>query len=190
MSFKLSSLFLFLALFSCANSPSDSNNIIEYREPTIGEAIDEHNDVKIYYNGDVLKSHGRTIIDDYNCGKKYQCVEFVKRYYYLKLKHRMTNVWGHASQYFNMKLPDGAFNRDKGLIQFTNPSKSKPRIDDILIWGGKYGHVAIVSKVKDNKIEIVQQNVGTATRIEIDLVLKDEMYFIADGSIAGWLRMK
>lgn len=180
-------LFLIFVLSNCQET-SQSSNVVEYREPEIGEPIDEHNGIEIFYNGDVLKSHGRTIINGYNCGKKYQCVEFVKRYYYLKLKHKMTNVWGHASQYFKKSLADGARNIDKGLLQFSNPSKSPIELDDIIIWGGQYGHVAIVSKIEEDFIEVVQQNVGTNTRMKISLDKKDQVYKLQDESILGWLR--
>lgn len=184
----LGNIFLIFLFFnSCQNEPQNGN-AIEYREPEVGEAIDEHKGIQIYYNGEVLKSHGRTIIDGYNCGKKYQCVEFIKRYYYLKLKHKMTNVWGHASQYFNDKVKDGAFNRDKGLKQYVNPSISKPQIDDIIIWGGQYGHVALVTKVEKEFLEVVQQNVGTSTRMKIGLIKEDNKYKLNDPAIVGWLR--
>lgn len=51
-----------------------------------------------------------------------------------------------------------------------------------------YGHVAIVSRVGDNEIELVQQNVGKNSRDTIDLEFKDGKWFIDDSELLGWLR--
>ncbi|MCR5077115.1 MAG: CHAP domain-containing protein, partial [Prevotella sp.] len=48
-----------------------------------GVAVDSLDGVYVYYNGGVSQSSGRNTIDGYNVGIRYQCVEFVKRYYYL-----------------------------------------------------------------------------------------------------------
>ncbi len=49
----------------------------------VGQQIDSLNGVYVYYNGSIDNVIGRnTTADGYNLGLKYQCVEFVKRYYY------------------------------------------------------------------------------------------------------------
>ena len=57
--------------------------------PTLsrGVPIDSLDGVYVYYNGGTGQSSGRNIIDGYNVGVRYQCVEFVKRYYYLHYHH-------------------------------------------------------------------------------------------------------
>ena len=53
----------------------------------VGQPLDSLNNVVVYYNGGVDNNSGRnTSADNYNIGIKYQCVEFVKRYYYQHLK--------------------------------------------------------------------------------------------------------
>lgn len=53
----------------------------------IGQERDRLNGVVVYHNGGVDHSSGRNLSPDgYNLGIKYQCVEFVKRYYYQHLK--------------------------------------------------------------------------------------------------------
>jgi hypothetical protein len=50
---------------------------------SIGQQIDSLNGVSVFYNGSFGNISGRNITKDgYNLGLKYQCVEFVKRYYY------------------------------------------------------------------------------------------------------------
>ncbi|MBU2929617.1 CHAP domain-containing protein [Winogradskyella psychrotolerans] len=161
----------------------------------IGQKIDSLNGVAVYYNGGVGHVDGRALADDgYNLGLKYQCVEFVKRYYYKKLNHKMPDTYGHAKDFFNSQITDGTINNQRNLKQFKNPSKSKPEINDLVIYSetllNKYGHVAIISKVTKNDIEIIQQNPGPfgSSRETYDLIHKDGKWQIGNKRILGWLR--
>src|SRR5690554_6276683 len=71
---------------------------------SIGQRIDSLNDVFVYYNGGVDHvSERNTTTDGYNIGLKYQCVEFVKRYYYEHLNHKMPDSYGHAKDFLWFK---------------------------------------------------------------------------------------
>lgn len=160
-----------------------------------GEVIDTFNGVNVYYNGNVRTVKGtHTSNDGYYFGLKYQCVEFVKRYYYQHLNHKMPNVYGHAKDFFNYNLSDGQLNIDRNLIQYNNPSKLKPQVNDLVIFKpnhlSKYGHVAIISKVKNNKVELVHQNSGIKprTRIKYKLINNNDNWKIDSNRIVGWLR--
>lgn len=160
-----------------------------------GKKIDSLNHVFVFYNGSVGNISGRnTTADGYNLGLKYQCVEFVKRYYYQHLNHRMPNSYGNAKDFFDKTLMDGQINGKRNLTQYTNPSQSKPQADDLLVYDGttfnKYGHVAIVSKVTDNSIEIVQQNAGpiSKSRAAFGLEYQAGKWQIKNSQILGWLR--
>ncbi|MDW5290896.1 hypothetical protein [Formosa sp. PL04] len=48
-----------------------------------------------------------TTPDGYNLGLKYQCVEFVKGYYYEHYNHKMPDSYGHAKSFFNSGIKDG-----------------------------------------------------------------------------------
>ena len=166
---------------------------ILYYKYSWGEKIDSLDGVEVYYNGKISTSNGRTVIDGYNVGLKYQCVEFVKRYYLQHYHHRMPNSYGHAKDFFQLGLKDGAFNKSRGLNQYTNPSKLKPQKGDLIVMGAgkeKYGHVVIVSKVGTNYIEIIQQNTGiiSRTRATYDLLQIDGKYKVSSSRINGWLR--
>jgi len=153
-----------------------------------GDSIDVHNGVVVYFNGGVF--HGDHWVGNYKLGQKYQCVEYVKRYYYQHLNHKMPNMWGHAVNFFNTNLQDGAFNADRGLVQYTNPSKSKPRPDDLLVYnlGDAYGHVSIISRVEENSIEVVQQNWGSTPRSTFKISSTNGVWKIENAQIIGWLR--
>ena len=163
---------------------------------SVGEKIDSLDGVYVFYNGGTDHILGRnTSKDGYNIGLQYQCVEFVKRYYYEHYKHKMPNSYGNAIDFFNPNLKDGEMNADRNLIQYSNSSTMQPRKGDLLIYSGttgnKFGHVSIVSEVKDDEIEIIQQNPGqfAPSRIWFDLEYnKKKRWKIDNKRILGWLR--
>ena len=163
----------------------------------IGGVIDQFNRVEVYYNGNVRNISGRNVTKDgYNLGLKYQCVEFVKRYYYQHYNHKMPNSYGHAKHFFKPSISDGGYNSGRDLQQFTNPSYSKPKVGDIVVFKAtrfsRFGHVAIISKVHSNRIQIIQQNSGyiPRTRLWIDLRKIGRKWKIRHYRIVGWLRKK
>jgi len=161
---------------------------------TPGSAIDQFNGVNVYYNGSV--SHIEEINlskSGYNIGLKWQCVEFVKRFYLNFFNHKMPDSYGHAKDFFDKNVKDGQLNKTRNLIQYSNPSLAKPKKYDILIFGktnsNAFGHVAIISKVENNDIEIIQQNMGFFgnSREKIKLVFENEKWKIMNSKILGRL---
>ncbi|MGJ7604585.1 CHAP domain-containing protein [Variovorax sp. LT1R20] len=161
----------------------------------VGAVVDEFNGVKVYYNGGVNNSEGRNLSrDGYNLGIKYQCVEFVKRYYFERFNHRMPDAFGNAKDLFDAKTPQGALNPKRGLVQYRNGEAEKPQVDDLVIFPptlfNPYGHVAIVAGVTEREVEIVQQNPGpfSGSRARFVLEAVDGRWKMA-GSALGWLRV-
>jgi hypothetical protein len=158
----------------------------------VGQKIDSLNSVYVYYNGKMGNVSGRNTVNGYNVGLKYQCVEFVKRYYLEHYKHKMPNSYGHAKDFIQKGLKDGARNKARNLFQYKNPSKTKPQAGDIIVFDGhvfnKYGHIAIISKVTDAEVEIIQQNTGTSTRQSFNLSQENNKWLIEDAMILGRLR--
>lgn len=194
MSSNLSFLLKFLLVVTLLSSCQTPSGNPKYNPQKAGDVLDEFNGVKVYYNESFSNVSGRNQTEDgYNLGLKYQCVEFVKRYYYEHYKHKMPNPWGHAKSFHNHQLSDGQFNSDRGLIQFSNGGKNKPQIGDLIVFGGhafnRFGHVAIISKVFDDKIEVVQQNCGTNSRESIYME-NNKGTFKIRGNVLGWLRLK
>lgn len=191
MRFTLLAAFLALGYFAFRDLKNVMPNPLSL---DVGAKVDSLNGVYVYYNGAVSNVAGRNVAPDgYNLGLKYQCVEFVKRYYYEHLTHKMPDSYGHAKDFFQKSLKDSTFNTHRGLMQFTNGSVSKPRVDDLLVFdghpGNKYGHVAIVSAVKKGKIEIIQQNPGPFERSRAEMKLKQEngLWTVEGEGVLGWL---
>jgi len=162
---------------------------------SVGQPIDSLNGVFVYFNGGVENISGRnTAADGYNIGLKYQCVEFVKRYYYEHLHHKMPDSYGHAKDFFDNTIADSQLNIKRNLMQYTNPSRTKPNVDDLLIFNGnrfnQYGHVAILSNSTDSKVEIIQQNAGPFSKSRETYQLKriNGKWQIENKRIVGWLR--
>ena len=164
-----------------------------YNPKKVGDTLDVFNNVYVLYNKSMNNTSGRNLAKDgYNIGLKWQCVEFVKRYYYDHLNHKMPNSYGHAKDFFNRSLKDNQKNKDRNLMQFMNGSQLKPEVNDLLIFDGNifnsYGHVAIISKVDSNSIEVVQQNVGKESREKFKLHKKNNKWTIDGNKVLGWLR--
>jgi surface antigen len=163
----------------------------------VGQALDSLNGVKVYYNGGVGHTGKRNVSEDgYNIGLTYQCVEFVKRYYYQYYHHKMPDSYGNAKDFFDNSIKDGSISTKRDLVQFKNPSKLKPTIGDLVIFdgtvGNPYGHVAIISQVTNNSIEIIQQNPGpfASSRVILGLDSSSTGFNIQQSKLLGWLRMK
>lgn len=161
-----------------------------------GDTVDTLNGVAIYYNGSVSTSNGRHLSNDgYNFGLRFQCVEFVKRYYFQHLGHRMPNTWGHAKDFYDPSISNGQINPSRALIQFQNGAGASPQVNDLIIFGpsktNAFGHVAIVSKVGKANVEITQQNPGPQgkSRITLPLTSKNDIPEVKHDRVLGWLRL-
>ena len=160
----------------------------------IGKVLDSYKGVDVFYNGgDYSQNHGKNYSKDgssYYYGYKWQCVEYIKRFYYEVKGHKMPDVYGNAKDFFDANVEHGTLNEKRGLIQYKNGEDEKPKIDDILIFTDTtFGHIVIVSEVGDNYIEIIQQNMGDSSRDRFELEYKEGKYFVGGKRIpAGWLR--
>lgn len=153
-------IFIFVIAGFCVIRKINLNAELE-----IGQKIDSLNGVYVYYNGGVGNLEGRNISSDgYNIGMKYQCVEFVKRYYYEYYQHKMPDSYGNAKDFFDSELEDGEMNTKRNLLQFRNPSREQPKVGDLVVYApsllNRFGHVAIISEVSREHVEIIQQNPG------------------------------
>lgn len=161
----------------------------------VGDVVDEFNGVSVYHNGGVDQTHGRNLTNDgYNLGIRYQCVEFVKRYYFEYYQHKMPDSYGHAKSFYDPSVRPGELNKQRDLYQYSNGGNMQPKVGDIVIFEGttmnSYGHVAIVSQVQSGSIEIIQQNPGpfSSSREAIGLHRKDGKWWVDHERVLGWLR--
>ncbi|WP_374423851.1 CHAP domain-containing protein [Chromobacterium sp.] len=161
----------------------------------VGEPVDAFNGVAVYYNGGVQNVEGRNLAPDgYNLGLRYQCVEFVKRYYHQRFGHKMPQDKGHARDFFLPRLDNGALNPERGLLQYRNGDGDAPREEDLIVFApwvfNRYGHVAIVSRIGPDFIEIIQQNPGPFgdARERLPLLMEQGVPRVGHQRVLGWLR--
>jgi surface antigen len=171
---------------------SACNSTNEFKSHQVGDKIDSLNGVYVFENGSMGNVSSRNVTEDgYNLGLRYQCVEFVKRYYYEHYNHKMPDSYGDAKDFFDRSLADGDLNPQRDLTQYKNGGKSCPKVGDLLVYDGsvfnKFGHVAIVSNVTADDIEVIQQNCGSS-RETYDLENNNNTFTIANDRILGWLR--
>lgn len=183
-------------LFTASLLASHAGHAQVSAAPAVGDVVDRLNGIPVYFNGAINHSSGRNVtVDGYNLGLRYQCVEFVKRYYYQRLKHRMPDATGNALHYFDAKVADGTLNKARGLLQYRNGSSAVPQVEDILVFGPRpgnpYGHIAIVSAVNETSLEIIQQNPGAGGRSRqmFPLSRSESGVTVNHPRVLGWLRL-
>ncbi len=161
----------------------------------VGDVLDSYRGVNVYYNGAIGHVSERNLAPDgYNLGLKFQCVEFVKRYYYERFGHKLPQDRGNAVDFFDAAVPNGALNAQRGLLQFVNGAGEAPAEEDLVIFApwlfNRYGHVAIVSAVGPDFVEVIQQNPGPFghSRERYPLVFEHGAPRIDHGRLLGWLR--
>lgn len=168
--------------------------LLFWNHRSVGRVLDSYRGVPVYDNGLLFfRSYGKNYSDGgYYFGQKWQCVEFIKRFYFEAKGHPMPEVMGHAKSFFDESLSDGAFNARRGLIQYWNGSTNKPRPDDLIVFTDtKFGHVAIVTGVAEASLEVIQQNIVSGTRQQFSLVASNGHYYVTTPRRpAGWLRQK
>jgi surface antigen len=164
--------------------------LLWYNGRNAGVVVDSYKGVAIYDNGPLaFKSHGRHYSPSgYYWGQKWQCVEFIKRFYDQAKGHQMPDVWGHAKEFFDSTTPQGGLNAKRGLRQYQNGGDVAPRVDDLFVFTGGYGHVGIVSEVTSNSVEIVQQNIYKKPRQRFELIATNGAFRVQSTTLMGWLR--
>jgi surface antigen len=165
-----------------------------YNHRCVGRVLDSYRGIPVYDNGLLFfRSYGKNYSKDgYYFGQKWQCVEYIKRFYYEIKGHKMPDVMGNAKSFFDEDLSDGAFNPRRALVQYRNGSTNMPCADDLMVFTDtRYGHVVIVTEVSGTSLEVIQQNILSGTRRRFSLVASNGHYFVtAPRQPAGWLRQK
>jgi CHAP domain len=181
-----------------------SNNVKMYANPIIvtakevssgttgglqyGSFYGSSNGVNVYSNGSnpLYGSDDYNTVNGYNTGMKWQCVEFVNRYYLQVYGTKIRIAGQHAYQYFGNAS-------QRGLKAYANNGSTSPQVGDILcLSGNTYGHVAIITAVTSTYIEVAQQNVGKLSHLNFRFA-KSGNNILASAlgsgySIQGWLR--
>lgn len=160
-----------------------------------GAVVSEADGIPIYANGPGLHScvqgaeNRHRHPDGYSYGRKWQCVEFARRYYKDRFGHEMPSPWGNAADYFVEGLAHGANNPDRALLQLRNGSPDPPRAGDLIVFrdaAGGYGHVGIAVEVRDDSLVLAQQNALPALET-LSLTHEDGRWTLGGGA-TGFLR--
>ena len=181
------------AMTSFAGS-SESTNQSSYRyfmtpskNGNFGKELGSFEGVPSYENdGADYVSLTNYLDDGHATGRKWQCVEYVKRYYYLK-KNKTDLGSGNADAFY------AKAGQVPGLVGYKNGGNESPEIGDILCFnGGPAGHVAIVTNVDVTAKEVwlIQQN---AKHNPYPLGIDNGTYTIqaydSTYTCQGWLRI-
>jgi len=119
---------------------------------------------------------------------KYQCVEYVKRFY--KEAMKVDHNWkGDAVTYYTEA-------EEKGLIRYPNDNPVAPKPNDILVFGlsdsNGWGHVAIITEVGNDYVKIIEQNARRNDAYAKLTLEKDDLgnYSISGRKqpVEGWCR--
>jgi len=157
----------------------------------VGSEIDSFNGVAVYYNGDTHHVLGRHRSETgYNIGLKWQCCEFVKRYYLVIHNHEFPDPYGNAVDFYDPSLGDGVYNKTRGLYQYSASSAYDISVGDIIVYKGRYGHVAIVTEIFPDKIELIQQNTGTCSRVTENMTTTSGHLQFENPNVMGFLSLK
>ena len=99
-------------------------------------------------------------------GIKYQCVELARRYYLIKYGLLFEEVRG-AKEIATLQT---IYHMEhKRYVQWpTYSSTGLPMVGSLLLWDASeqfsYGHVAIVTGIRQKYVEVIEQNYGTGRR--------------------------
>jgi surface antigen len=123
------------------------------------------------------------------CGLKWQCVEYVNRFYVQALGHQNLKGTGNANAYFGTAA-------SKGLVAYGNSNATPPAVDDMLTSaGGAYGHIAIVREVGPNYVKVIHQNWANSSpdnSMTLAMWYSNGKYTVEGFSgsypVQGWLR--
>ncbi len=129
-----------------------------------------HGEILGVENGVAIRAYGWGGSIRGKFGLEYECVELANRYYATVLGHKNMTQTGHAESYFWDAVP-------KGLVAYPNGGSMPPAVNDILVFDGgesdgSVGHVAIVTRVDDDAMTFIQQNMI----VYADLVFRRDIW--------------
>ena len=120
-----------------------------------GIQVGDFNGIVAYSNGSTSYYSGLSnYVGGVYTGIKWQCVEYVQRYYVETYDLNIKPFFGNANSFYNQANASAA-----GLQIYPNGGNEGLQVGDILCSnGGAYGHIAIVREVAANYVKVIQQN--------------------------------
>lgn len=161
---------------------------------SFGTNLGNYNGVISYSNGSGgYVSNLYNYVNGTNTGMKWQCVEYVNRYYLIQKSLDIRIAGQNAVDYY----PNASA---RGLISYQNQGNTSPEIGDVLCFSGgnpNYGHVAIIREIGSNYLKVIQQNVSQTSNdanYNINMTVSGGQYNVSGSTIGsgyscqGWLR--
>lgn len=163
-----------------------------------GSYLGQFRAVSVYSNETVSRyqcyytSDCKNYVGGVYTGVKWQCVEYVRRYYLTVFRTDLAARWtGDAYYWYENATAMGLDRHQNGV------SQSAPQVGDILAskdTSTGVGHVAIVKRVTDNRLYTAQQNFSNdAADLDKELILtrnSNGTYTVSGyAGIQGWLRL-
>lgn len=142
-----------------------------------------------YYDND-NDNRQENYIDGIFTGIKWQCVEFARRYL-IQVNKITFDMVDNAYDIFDLNNFKTLNGMNIPIKKYKNGSNIMPRIGSLIIWAknvdiNETGHVAIVTNVTKNYIEIAEQNYDNKSygrRIYINHNKLDSMHLL------GWINI-
>ena len=124
-------------------------------------------------------------------GVKWQCVEFARRFL-IQVKGVTFDSIPNAFQIFDLPYFKNLIGIKIPINKYKNGSYYPPKKYSLLIWKSntenKSGHVAVVTNIGLDWIEITQQNEDIPVRIlHLELYYGYPIYVIREPNLLGWI---
>lgn len=181
---------VFFIKFLYANKSAPYGTIIGYAS----------SNVPSYSNGnDTYISYEENYLYGIYMGIKWQCVEYARRWLFLRKGCAFSSIPGAADMWTNLdyvqQVVDG---KQLKLNKYPNGCDLRPQNESLLIYsrsdkGMPYGHVAVIVDVLSNSIRVAEENYypyywSANYSREIPFVYRNGSYFIEDiDHILGWM---
>jgi glutathionylspermidine amidase/synthetase len=186
-----------LYLFSIDRQSVDTKKLAPYNE-IVGVAS---SNVAAYSNGnDSYYSNESSYLYGIYMGLKWQCVEYARRWTFLRKSSLFESVQGADDMWNQLKYVQRVTDKQKfPLIRHSNGSPNPPINGSYLIYPIQndmpFGHVAVIVQVLPNAIRIAEQNFyfhhwSHHYARQIPVVFKNSLYYIEDKyAVYGWMEI-
>ncbi|MFX0138418.1 MAG: CHAP domain-containing protein [Candidatus Hodarchaeota archaeon] len=150
-----------------------------------GSYVGSFNGITAYSNGNwEWHPDKKNYVNGTYTGIKWQCVEYVQRYYYQIYGLNIQPYMGNANTFYSNASA-------AGLEAYPNGGSVAPQVGDIICSNYSYGHVAIVREVGSNYIKVIHQNWSNSTADNsLEMIRSGNTVnpFSSNYTILGWLR--
>ncbi|OWY21865.1 hypothetical protein B6N25_08410 [Sphingobacteriales bacterium TSM_CSS] len=133
-----------------------------------------------------LNTFGYNYDSGINTGYRWQCVEYVNRYYYMiyNMDLKSTPMYGNAAGYYTYTN-----HASIGLLKYANGGSVPPQVGDMIVSTSQtYGHIAIVTSVTSTTVGIIDQNFSSNSARTLTRSGNTVAGFSTSYTVAGWIR--